>query len=121
MKSGPSTRKAAHPFTNDDPAGRACFDCHGGAATSFSFAGTVYANAAGTARAANVEVRMLDKGGKALSAWTNADGNFFFPEVLAGPFTVQLSVLTSSGFPLYGSKSGTLGPDQLPDYKPRKK
>ncbi len=77
-KSGPSTRKAAHPFTNDDPHGRACFDCHGSSATSFSFAGTVYANAAGTQRAANVEVRLLDKSGKALSAWTNADGNFFF-------------------------------------------
>lgn len=77
-KLGPSTRKAAHPFPNDNPAGRACFGCHGNNATSFSFAGTVYANAAGTQPAAGVEVRLRDGSGKALSAWTNADGNFFF-------------------------------------------
>jgi hypothetical protein len=76
-KLGPTTRKTAHPFTNDDPRGRPCLNCHGGSATSFAFAGTVYANTAGTP-AARVEVRVRDVNGKALSAWTNADGNFFF-------------------------------------------
>ena len=76
-KLGPATRKTAHPFTNDDPRGRPCLNCHGGSATAFAFAGTVYANASGTP-AARVEVRVRDKNGKALSAWTNADGNFFF-------------------------------------------
>jgi hypothetical protein len=77
-KLGPSTRKTAHPFPNDDPRGRPCLNCHGGSATSFAFAGTVYTTAAGTTPAARVEVRARDKNGKALSAWTNADGNFFF-------------------------------------------
>jgi hypothetical protein len=76
---GPSARKGPHPFTNDNPAGRACFNCHGTNAPAFAFAGTVYANAAGTTPAAKVEVRMRDATGKALSAWTDNDGNFFFP------------------------------------------
>src|SRR5262245_19851752 len=28
-KLGPSARKTAHPFTNDNPGGKACFNCHG--------------------------------------------------------------------------------------------
>jgi hypothetical protein len=77
---GPSARKTAHPFTNDNPAGRACFNCHGdnGAATPMAFGGTVYTSAAGTTAAARVEVRVKDKDGKAISAWSDADGNFYF-------------------------------------------
>ena len=47
-----------------------------------------------------------------LTTAVGADGLFSFPEVLAGPFTASLSVRTSSGFTLYGSKSGTLHPDE---------
>jgi len=77
---GPSARKTAHPFTNDNPAGKACFNCHGdnGAATPMAFGGTVYTTAAGTTGAARVEVRVKDKDGKAISAWSDADGNFYF-------------------------------------------
>lgn len=77
---GPSARKTAHPFTNDNPAGRACFNCHGdlGNATPMAFGGTVYTTAGGTTGAARVEVRVKDKDGKAISAWSDADGNFFF-------------------------------------------
>lgn len=77
---GPSARKTAHPFTNDNPVGKACFNCHGdnGAATPMAFGGTVYGNAAGTAVAARVEVRVKDQDGKAISAWSDADGNFYF-------------------------------------------
>lgn len=77
---GPSARKTSHPFTNDNPAGKACFNCHGdnGAATPMAFGGTVYTSAAGTTPAARVEVRVKDKDGKAISAWSDADGNFFF-------------------------------------------
>lgn len=77
---GPSARKTQHPFTNDNPAGRACFNCHGdlGAATPMAFGGTVYTTAGGTTGAARVEVRVKDQDGKAISAWSDADGNFFF-------------------------------------------
>lgn len=77
---GPSARKGAHPFPNDNPAGRPCFNCHGdtGSGTPMAFGGTVYANAAGTTPAARVEVRVKDEDGKAISAWSDADGNFYF-------------------------------------------
>jgi hypothetical protein len=75
---GPSARKTQHPFTNDNPAGRACFNCHGNGAPDMAFGGTVYTTAAGTTGAARVEVRVKDKDGKALSAWSDADGNFYF-------------------------------------------
>ena len=60
---GPSARKTAHPFTNDNPAGRACFNCHGdlGNATPMAFGGTVYTTAGGTTGAARVEVRVKDR------------------------------------------------------------
>jgi hypothetical protein len=82
---GPSARRSQHGFAGNtpttSPAGRPCMSCHGpaGRATEFAFAGTVYANAAGTAPAARVEVRVRDVTGKTLSAYTDADGNFYFP------------------------------------------
>lgn len=77
---GASARKTQHPFTNDNPAGRACFNCHGdnGSAPAMAFGGTVYTTAAGGAGSARVEVRVKDKDGKAISAWSDADGNFYF-------------------------------------------
>ncbi len=79
--SGPVTRKAAHSFLANapktNPAGQACLTCHGtsGGALAFAAAGTVYA---GAAPAPSVEVRAVGKDGKAYSAYTDADGNFFF-------------------------------------------
>jgi hypothetical protein len=75
---GPSARKTQHPFTNDNPQGRACFNCHGSTAPDMAFGGTVYTTAAGGTGAARVEVRVKDKDGKAISAWSDADGNFYF-------------------------------------------
>lgn len=64
-----------------NPAGRACLECHDGTgkggAPRFSFAGTVYADATGKA-APRVEVRLLGADGKALSTYTDENGNFFF-------------------------------------------
>lgn len=77
---GPSARKTQHPFTNDNPQGRQCLSCHDGNGNppAMAFGGTVYTTAAGTAGAARVEVRVKDKDGKAISAWSDADGNFYF-------------------------------------------
>ncbi|MDB4936337.1 MAG: hypothetical protein JWP87_3309 [Labilithrix sp.] len=64
-----------------NPAGRACLDCHDGAgkggAPAFALAGTIYTDAAGTKPAARVEIRMVGADGKALSAYTDVNGNFF--------------------------------------------
>lgn len=77
---GPSARKTQHPFTNDNPQGRQCLNCHdgNGNAPAMAFGGTVYTSAAATTGAARVEVRVKDKDGKAISAWSDADGNFYF-------------------------------------------
>lgn len=65
-----------------NPAGHACLDCHDGSgkggAPAFLFAGTLYADAAGTKPAASAEVRMLGADGKGLSTYTDTNGNFFF-------------------------------------------
>jgi cytochrome c553 len=81
--SGPVTRKAAHNFAANtpttNPAGRPCLQCHGaaGPAPRFAFGGTVYKDAIGTP-APQVEVRVVGADGQARTAFTNADGNFFF-------------------------------------------
>jgi hypothetical protein len=65
-----------------NPAGHACLSCHDGSkkggAPEFLFAGTLYADAAGTKPDARAEVRLLGADGKGLSAYTDANGNFFF-------------------------------------------
>jgi hypothetical protein len=80
---GPSTLKAGHSNFNaqNDPVGRPCLNCHGagGGATPFTFAGSAFKDSAGTMPAAQVEIRVRDTNGKALSAYTDANGNFFMP------------------------------------------
>lgn len=76
---GMSARQAGHSFNantpKSNPAGRACLNCHGGGgAPAFAAAGTIYD---GVAPAASVEVRAYGADGKAYSAYTDADGNFF--------------------------------------------
>jgi hypothetical protein len=85
-KTGPSTRKGGHSFAGNtpktNPAGKACLNCHGasGGAPTFAAAGTVYA---GATPAASIEVRAIGTDGMAYSAYTDADGNFFFPAAVA--------------------------------------
>jgi hypothetical protein len=74
-----------------NPAGRACLDCHDGAgkggAPAFALAGTIYADKTATKVAAKVEIRMVGADGKALSAYTDINGNFFV-RTSAGTTTV---------------------------------
>lgn len=74
-----------------NPAGHACLTCHDGAgkggAPGFLFAGTIYADKAATKPAASAEIRVLGADGKGLSAYTDANGNFFF-RVSAGTTTI---------------------------------
>jgi hypothetical protein len=96
--SGPSTidlsgKGNGHLSFNKDgnPAGRACLDCHDGTgkggAPKFLFAGTIYQDVAGTKVSAQVEVRLVGADGKALTAYTDKYGNYFFP-ASAGTTTV---------------------------------
>jgi len=77
---GPSTLKGAHP-NGGNPAKVDCLSsgCHGagGAGPRFAAGGTVFTSAAATTPAAQVEVRLRDTAGKAVSAYTDANGNFF--------------------------------------------
>lgn len=80
---GPSARKPGHSQFNaqNNPAGRPCFNCHdgNGNAPEFTVAGTVYLDLAGTMPAPRVEIRVLDEDGKAVSVYSDNDGNFFLP------------------------------------------
>jgi hypothetical protein len=77
---GPSTLIKRHVFNSDNPAGQACLTCHTGekGIPKFMFGGTVYTDATGTKPAASVEVRVRDAAGKGYSAYSDANGNFFF-------------------------------------------
>lgn len=80
---GPSARKAGHAAFNAEmnPAGRPCRNCHdgNGNAPEFTVAGTVYKDLAGTAPSPRVEIRVVDKNGKAVSVYSDPDGNYFLP------------------------------------------
>lgn len=99
-KTGTSARKNAHNFAGNtpttNPAKQACLGCHvaGGAAPAFSFGGTVFKDTAGTMPASNVEIRVRDLAGNAVSVYSDADGNFYY----SGAF----------GFPAHtGARDGT--------------
>lgn len=75
-----------------NPAGRACLDCHNGSgkggAPAFLFAGTIYADAAGTKVVAKAEVRVVGNDKKAISVYTDENGNFFYPASSGGTVAV---------------------------------
>lgn len=75
-----------------NPAGRACLDCHNGSgkggAPAFLFAGTIYADAAGTKVVAKAEVRVVGKDNKGISVYTDENGNFFYPASSGGTVAV---------------------------------
>jgi hypothetical protein len=79
---GPSTRKGDHDFTGNtpatNPAGQACMTCHGkaGPGPLFQAGGTVYVDAT-KKPASSVEVRIVGANGAVISAYTDADGNFY--------------------------------------------
>jgi hypothetical protein len=57
----------------------ACLSCHkqGGSAPSFAFAGTIYGDKDATKGAADIEIRLTDANGAAMSVHADADGNFW--------------------------------------------
>lgn len=97
---GPSTLNAAHP-NGGNPAKLACLGCHGagGGAPRFFAAGTVFKGAT-TTPAAQVEIRLRDAAGKAVSAYTDANGNFFVRGTAATAAGITLPAHT-------GARDGT--------------
>jgi hypothetical protein len=79
-QNGPNTIKGDHP-NGGDPAKADCMTgaCHGagGQGPRFLAGGSVFKDVAGTMPAPQVEVRFLDGDGTTLSAYTDANGNFF--------------------------------------------
>jgi hypothetical protein len=102
---GASTQQgtSAHPFNQGIPAKQDCMtsSCHGpgGGGPTFVAGGTVFKDLAGSVPASQVEIRLLDADGTAVSTYTDANGNFF---VKAGAATANLT------FPLQtGARDGT--------------
>jgi hypothetical protein len=90
---GPPIRvaKAANGAHGGDASGKDCVvaGCHLDA-RPWAFGGTLYADAAGTARTANAEIRVTGPDGKLVaSTYSDVDGNFWFessgdPKIPAG-------------------------------------
>lgn len=86
---GPSARNARHT-TNPNPAGTPCLSCHGGQkgnVVQFLFAGTVWTSPSATTPTPMAEVRVVQSNGVGLAAYSDADGNFFFPRGQNGPLS----------------------------------
>jgi hypothetical protein len=90
---GPSARNPKHAG-NPNPAGQACLSCHGGQRPNivqFLFAGTVWSSAAATTPTPQAEVRVVQANGAALSAYSDADGNFFFLRSASPPLDAPVA------------------------------
>jgi hypothetical protein len=76
---GPTARNPRHAGLN--PAGTACLTCHNGqkGVVAFLFGGTVWKDANATIAAQEVEVRVLGANGVGISAYSDGDGNFYYP------------------------------------------
>ena len=96
---GPSTLRPEHQaaFGTEDPSKHNCSDCH-----LFAAAGSVFTDATATTPVAMAEVRLRTaSNGNAISAYTDANGNFFIEQssaFLAGlQFPFQGGVRTDAG------------------------
>lgn len=83
------------------PTGQACLSCHTGAgATKFSFAGTIYKDALGTAGAPDVELRIVNAQGlEKGTVHSDANGNFWLVDdalVTAGSWTGTRNATTKT-------------------------
>jgi len=127
-KLGGNARKNDHPFPNGNPAKQNCLEsqCHGpgGEGPLFLTGGTVFKDVAGTMPAPSVEVRLRDATGKAISTYTDNDGNFYAKGTLAFPVltgvrdgqTVRLmsGAIANGGCNAATCHAGAQGPIHVP-------
>jgi hypothetical protein len=74
--------------------GTACLDCHNGqqaGAPIFTFAGTVYADRAGTIPVVDASVIVIDGDGQIVSVKTTRNGNFYTQANLSPPYITAVS------------------------------
>lgn len=97
-RDGPAKGNANHAaFTGSDPAGQDCIvaGCH---LQGWAFGGTLYNDAAGTARVPNAEIRVTAADGKEFAkTFSDADGNFWIDYVAPIPANSRVGVRTADG------------------------
>jgi hypothetical protein len=103
--------KAANPAHNGDSSGKDCIvaGCH---LNQWGFGGTLYTDAAGTARVPNAEVRISGPDGKEFQkTYSDVDGNFWIQGLgVPIPANSRVGVRTADGKKM--SMSGSVGPGQ---------
>jgi len=86
--------KAANPAHNGDASGKDCIPCHTG---DWSFGGTLYSDAAGTARVAGAEIRITGPDGKEYAkTYSDVDGNFWTDTAVGTPIPINSRVAVRS-------------------------
>lgn len=102
--------KAANAAHNGDSSGKDCIvaGCHQG---GWAFGGTLYSDAAGTARVANAEVRIAGPDGKEFAkTFSDVDGNFWIDFVQPVPANSRVGVRTADGKKM--NMAGSVGAGQ---------
>ncbi len=103
--------KMANAAHNGDSSGKDCIvsGCH---LNQWGFGGTLYANAAGTARVPNAEVRISGPDGKVFqSTYSDVDGNFWIDGLgMPIPAGSRVGVRTADG--KKSEMAGAIGPAQ---------
>jgi hypothetical protein len=93
--------------------GSDCLDCHrergSAAASSYTFAGTIFARPDCPIPVDDAIVRVVDSDGASVTMISNGEGNFFSEEELAGPFTFVVEVDGVTSTMLYPVDSGSCG------------
>lgn len=85
--------------------GQNCLECHNGqqqpqGAPIFTFAGTVFKDAAGTIPKTGATVIVIDANGTVAKAVTQANGNFYSSAALVAPYSVGASECPAANVPM---------------------
>lgn len=107
-RNGPA--KAANAAHNGDSSGKDCIvaGCHQG---GWAFGGTLYSDAAGTARVKDAEIRVTGADGNEFAkTFSDVDGNFWIDFVAPIPANSRVGVRTADGKKMI--MSGTVGAGQ---------
>ena len=100
-------------------AGQACLACHsaGGSASEerFTAAGTVYADAAGSAPLEGATVTITDDAGKQVELTSNSVGNFYTSKSLTFPLSITVTDGTSEATMASGAPNGDCNSCHAPD------
>jgi hypothetical protein len=102
--------KVANAAHGADASGKDCMaaGCHQG---KWAFGGTLYSDAAGTARVKDAEIRITGPDGNAFAkTFSDVDGNFWVQYVAPVPANSRVGVRTADGKKM--NMSATIGPNE---------